>query len=218
MTPNDSNVSLFGVHFKSNGNAYIFSLDDPKMSYVKENMSTELDIENFPVRKRFSTWVAENADGLLTTKQKQYVQACIEGREGEYDRRYRANFRKLMQRNVMQAYFGNPNIKYYRRLEQDIEKLNTLRKLRRKAKDNKEFVYYILDNLDTNYINELVYGGRISKKAFLALQYARTTRDMETPSIPKADVLNEIYEIVLADIEKTKNEISLDRLDNVVLE
>lgn len=194
--------TMFGVNYNSHKNVWIYSLDTPNILQEVENKAG-MPTDEIPVRKRFTTWVFENYEDILSANQISYLNDVLEGREDEHKRQQRLKYRIRMQNRLMRAYFNGHYIQYYRRLEYDIEKLNILRKLRRKGKDNKEFVSYILDNLDTNYINELVYGTRISSKAFKHLMYS-----MNNPEyIPNAAILNEIYNLVLEDIETTKQNI-----------
>lgn len=193
--------SMFGCNFTSHRNVWIYSLDTPSVRKEIENrMSIELQGEEIPVRKRFSNWVHENYRSILTTKQIAYVEATEEERFTKYTKRDRWKYKNVIQRTLLRKYFNMDGMQYYRRLEYDLEKLNILRKLRRKAYDNKAFVSYILDNLDTNYINELVYGTRISTKAFKHLMYARLNPDYT----PNAAILNELYDLIMEDIEATK--------------
>lgn len=193
--------SLFGCNFTNYRNVWIYSIDTPSVRKEIENrMSIELQGEEIPVRKRFSNWVYENYRNILTTKQIAFVEATEEERFTNYTKRDRWKYKNVIQRTLLKKYFKMDGMQYYRRMEYYLEKLNILRKLRRRAYDNKAFVSYILENLDTNYINDLVYGNRISTKAFKHLMYARLNPDYT----PNAVILNEIYEIILEDIEKTK--------------
>src|SRR5690606_19340983 len=160
----------------------------------------ELQDEEIPVRKRFSNWVYENYKNILTKKQIAFVEATEEERFTKYTRRDRWQYKNKIQRNLLRKYFKMDGMQYYRRLEYDLEKLSILRKLIKKAYNNKAFMSYILENLYTNYINDLVYGTRISTKAFKHLMYARLNPDY----VPNAAILNELYEIILEDIEATK--------------
>lgn len=192
---------LFGCNFTNHRNVWIYSIDTPSVRKEIENrLSISMQDEEIPVRKRFSHWVYENYRNILTTKQIAFVEATEEERFTNYTKRDRWKYKNIIQRNLLKKYFKMDGMQYYRRMEYDLEKLNILRKLRRKANDNKAFVSYILENLDTNYINELVYGTRISSKCFTHLQFARNNPDY----VPNAAILNELYELILEDIEATK--------------
>lgn len=213
FTPNENMAttrSMFGLNYvPKRPNVWVFSLDNPNMAYVKDSLVDEGQFSPFveteiPVKKRFNNWIMENYQEILTQKQLTYLQDILDGKSDKYSRQDRYLWRKRIQKFLMKGYFNMENMQYYRRLEYDLEKLNICRKLRRKASNNQDFVYYILDNLDTNYINELVYGNRISSECFKALIQARLSRDTEKPYIPNSTILNEIYEIVIRELEETK--------------
>ena len=162
---NDSE-SLFGIH----GRKQVWSLDMPMANpnpgqgaynytfadYVGAVLADQEGFDHIEVTKHFSKFIQTNYSSLLTPKQVEYLEMSDDDRNKTFKKNTRWNYRKRIQQTMMTAYFGEP-ITMTRRLETYLDGMVTTAHLLLLQGCPEEFTKFVIDNLDSNYINKLVY-------------------------------------------------------------
>ncbi len=136
----------------STGGSYNYTFAD----YVSDLLHKQEGANHIEVTKHFSKFIVANYQMILTPKQVEYLEAPGEDRNHNYKKNTRWNYRKRIQESLMLAYFGS-TVTMTRRLNVYLDGMIATAHLLIQRDWPDAFTHYVISNIDSNYINTLVY-------------------------------------------------------------